>query len=134
MAQLHWGTGIGLHFQNDEEYYQALGFLAKSPSQVVVYTHKNDRSGAWAGQGKLQTYVSKKHLPPGLQESFLMSGDDRLSVTDYVENLVKNHAFICFSDPTGNLYTFYRFPNSVFDVKATVPSDFWEDFDRGYNW
>lgn len=53
MAQLDWGNGIGLHFQIDAEYYETLGFLAKNPSLVSVYTHDNDRSGAWAGQGKL---------------------------------------------------------------------------------
>ena len=59
MAQLDWGNGIGLHFQNDAEYYETLGFLAKNPSLVSVYTHDNDRSGAWAGQGKLHTHIDK---------------------------------------------------------------------------
>lgn len=134
MTQLDWGTGIGLHFQDDREYYETLGFLAKGKDYVAVYTHDNDRSGAWSGQGKLHTYIDKRKLPSGLQRSFIQSGDDRLSITDYVRNLIQNHAFRCFYDPTGNLYTFYRFPSSVSDVKATVPSYFWEDFDRGYNW
>lgn len=30
MAQLDWGTGIGLHFRNDAEYYEILGYLAKN--------------------------------------------------------------------------------------------------------
>lgn len=134
MAQLDWGTGIGLHFRNDAEYYETLGYLAKNPALVDVYTHDNDKSGAWGGQGKLQTKVSKNALPNGLRRSFIQSGDDRLSVTDYVRNLVYNHAFTQYYDPTGNFYTFYRFPNSVKDVKATVPNVFLEDFDRGYNW
>lgn len=134
MAQLHWGTGIGLHFRDDAEYYETLGFLSKNPSLVAVYTHDNDRSGAWAGQGKLHTHINKRLLPPGLRGAFIESGDDRLSVTDYVRNLVENHAFTCFHDPTGNLYTFYRFPNAVSDVKATVPREFLQDFNRGYNW
>lgn len=134
MAQLDWGTGIGLHFCDDAEYYETLGYLAKNPPLVDVYTHDNDRSGAWAGQGKLQTRINKSNLPDGLRRSFIQSGDDRLSVTDYVRNLVYNHAFAQYYDPTGKFYTFYRFPNSVVDVKATVPRTFWADFDRGYNW
>lgn len=134
MAQLDWGMGIGLHFRDDEEYYETLGYLAKNPAFVDVYTHDNDKSGAWAGQGKLQTRVNKRNLPEGLRRSFIQSGDDRLSVTDYVRNLVYNHAFDQYYDPTGNFYTFYRFPNSVADVKATVPRIFWADFDRGYNY
>ena len=134
MVQLDWGTGIGLHFHDEAEYYETLGYLAKNPALVDVYTHDNDRSGAWAGQGKLQTRVNKSSLPDGLRLSFVLTGEDRLSVTDYVRNLVYNHAFKQYYDPTGNYYTFYRFPNTVADVKATVPRKFWSDFDRGYNY
>lgn len=134
MAVLDWGTGIGLHFNNDAEYYEALGFLAKNPPLVVVYTHDNDKSGAWSGQGKLETRIAKSALPDGLRRSFLLSGDDRLSVSEYVQNLITNHAFSNFYDPTGNLYTFYRMPNNPNDVRLTVPNEYLADFDRGYNW
>lgn len=134
MMQLDWGTGIGLHFSDEAEYYETLGYLSKNPALVVVYTHDNDRSGAWAGQGKLHTHVSKRLLPPALYRAFMLSGDDRLSVTEYVRNLVENHGFTRFHDPTGNLYTFYRYPDSVLDVKDTVPSEYEEAFNRGYYW
>lgn len=134
MAQLDWGLGIGLHFLNDAEYYEALGYLAKDPALVSVYTHDNDKSGARAGQGKLHTRVDKRNLPDGLQRSFVQSSDNRLSVSDYVRNLVDNHGFTQYRDPTGKLYTFYRYPNSMMDVRATVPPAHWADFDRGYHW
>lgn len=135
MARLIWGkgTGIGLHFIDNSEYYETLGYLCKDPANVVVYTHKNDVSGAWAGQGKLETRINKNRLPSGLKRSFDLSGDNRLSITDYVENLVYNHAFSRFYDPTGNRYTFYRYPESLQDVRSTVPTQYWQDFDRGYN-
>lgn len=132
MAQLDWGTGIGLHFNSDNEYYETLGFLAKSPSLVDIYTHENEESGAWAGQGKLDTTIEKRSLPDGLKRSFIQSGDSRLSVTDYVRNLVINHGFTKYYDPTGNKYTFYRFPENVESVRNTVPSKYISDFDRGY--
>lgn len=134
MAQLDWGIGIGLHFEDNEEYYETLGYLAKNPALVDVYTHDNDKSGAWAGQGKLQTRVAKKNLPEGLRRSFILSGDDRLSVTDYVRNLIDNHGFDDYEDPTGYLYTFYRMPSDVSNVRATVPTRYLDDFDRGYDW
>ena len=37
MAQLDWGNGIGLHFKNDKEYYETLGFLAKNKSLYRKY-------------------------------------------------------------------------------------------------
>ena len=134
MAQLDWGIGIGLHFLDEEEYYETLGYLAKNPPLVDVYTHENDQSGAWAGQGKLQTRVAKRSLPDGLKRSFVQSGDDRLSVTDYVKNLIDEHGFDDFWDPTGNLFTFYRMPSDLANVRRTVPAKYLVDFDRGYNW
>lgn len=67
-------------------------------------------------------------LPSGLRRAFMASGDDRLSVTHYVRNLVENHKFTSFYDPTGDFYTFYRYPDSVLDVKNTVPSEYKEAF------
>jgi hypothetical protein len=135
MAKLDWGngTGIGLHFNNDEEYYEVLGFLSKKPSDVVAYTHENDISGAWSGQGKLETKIGKSQLPAALYRSFVQSGDNRLSVSDYVENLVYNHAFSNFYDPTGNQYTFYIFPESYEAVRNTVPQQYLRNFNIGYN-
>ena len=133
MARKDWGDGIGLHFTDDAEYFETLGYLTKEPSRVVTYTHKNDISGAWGGQGKLETKVNNNSLPNGLRRSFDLSGDTRLSVSDYVANLINNHSFTKFYDPTGKLYTFYRMPSSYTDVRATVPSSNLADFDRGYS-
>lgn len=134
MARLNWGNGrgIGLHFVDNEEYYETLGYLSKRPQLVSIYTHKNDISGAWAGQGKLETRVSVRTLPAALRRSFEQSGDDRLSVTDYVRNLVYEHAFDGYRDPTGNRYTYYRFPLDVNAVRDTVPDRYLDDFERGY--
>lgn len=131
MSQLDWGKGIGLHFANDGEYYETLGYLANHTDLVSVYTHDNDVSGAWAGQGKLQTNIDKILLPDGLKRSFDLSHDDRLSVTEYVKNLIDNHSFTNHYDPTGNRYTFYRTPSTLSDVRRTVPTGGLSAFDRG---
>lgn len=133
MAKLDWGMGIGLHFRNNSEYYEILGFLTKPRCPVVIYTHDNDMSGAWAGQGKLETKIPKHDLPDALKRSFIQSGDNRLSVSDYVENLIVNHNFNQYSDPTGNCYTFYRYPISHEEVLSTIPYEYVNDFYRGYN-
>ena len=133
MPRLDWGVGIGLHFYNNEEYYETLGYLSKQPQLVKIYTHKNDLSGAWAGQGKLHNKLTLHNLPRPLFVAFSDSGDDRLSVTDYVRNLIDNHAFRDFWDPTGKMYTFYRKPVSLESVARTVPEEYLEDFYRGYD-
>lgn len=134
MVKLNWGngTGIGLQFNDDSEYYEILGYLSKDYPLVCIYTHDNELSGAWSGQGKLETKIDKGNLPNALKRSFIQSGDDRLSVTDYVRNLINNHSFKLFFDPTGNKYTYYRKPSSIEDVKKTVPEKNLNDFNRGY--
>ena len=134
MAQLNWGRGIGLHFNNNEEYYETLGFLAKRARLVDIYTHDNGKSGAWSGQGKLETHVGVHILPRPLKEAFEQSGDSRLSVTDYVSNL-RNHGFTIEQDFAGNRYTYHLFPESIEAVMSTIESDeYVQDFLRGYNW
>lgn len=134
MAQLDWGRGIGLHFRNNEEYYETLGFLAKRSRPVDIYTHDNGKSGAWGGQGKLETHVGINFLPTPLREAFSQSGDARLSVTEYVLNL-KNHGFTIEQDFAGNRYTYHLFPASLDAVVDSIESDMYvEDFFRGYNW
>ncbi len=134
MARLNWGDGIGLHFRNNEEYYETLGFLAKKNRFIDIYTHDNRRSGAWGGQGKLETHVDINILPRPLRIAFEKSGDARLSVTDYVQNL-KYHGFTIEQDFTGNSYTFHLFPVSLDEVIESIESEeYVEDFFRGYNW
>lgn len=134
MAQLNWGKGIGLHFLDNKEYYETLGFLTKKSRMVDIYTHDNGRSGAWGGQGKLETHVGTNYLPRPLKSAFEESGDARLSVTDYVQNLRK-HGFTIEQDFTGNKYTYHLFPISVDAVIDTIESEeYVEDFLRGYNW
>lgn len=40
MAKLDWGRGIGLHFKNNNEYYETLGFLTKR-SSVALRAKRN---------------------------------------------------------------------------------------------
>ena len=109
MAKLDWGRGIGLHFKNNNEYYETLGFLTKRSRLVDIYTHDNGRSGAWGGQGKLETHVGT--------------------------HILRNHGFTIEQDFAGNRYTYHLFPESLDVVVKSIESEeYEEDFFRGYNW
>ena len=89
--KLDWGNV--LKFANDREYYEVLGFLAKDEEYVRVYTESNDKSGAWAPQGRmLLRNVNVKSLPEALMKAFETSTDGRISETKYVRNLKENMA------------------------------------------
>ena len=45
--------GNVLKFQNENDYYETLGFLSKDEEYIRVYTESNDRAGAWAMQGRM---------------------------------------------------------------------------------
>ncbi len=134
MVNLIWrkDDSIGLEFENESEYYETLGFLSKETRPIDIFTHENQRSGARAPQGKLKINFAG-HIPEPLAFAFDQSNDDRLSVSDYVDNLVNNHAFTRFVDPTGRRYTYHIYPESLEAVRETVPTRFLVDFERGYN-
>lgn len=134
MAQLNWGQGVGLHFQDNHEYYETLGFLAKRNRSIDMYTHNNKNNDVWSGQGKLETRVGVNILPRPLKEAFKQLGDARLTVTEYILNL-KNHGFTIEQHLTGSKYLYHLFPASLSKVSDTIESEeYLEDFFRGYNW
>ncbi|MBR3975962.1 MAG: hypothetical protein IKJ88_08885 [Clostridia bacterium] len=134
MVNLVWrkDDSIGLEFESESEYFETLGFLAKDSRPIDIFTHENQRSGARAYQGKLRLKTSE-NIPASLAWAFEQSNDDRVSVSDYVDNLVHCHAFTKFVDPTGLQYTYHIYPESLEAVRNTVPLRFLMDFDRGYN-
>lgn len=135
MVNLIWrkDNSIGLEFESESEYFETLGFLTKESRPIDIFTHENQRSGARAPQGKLQLHNVGRYIPEALNFAFDQSNDDRLSVSDYVDNLVRNHAFTNFIDPTGREYTYHIYPESYEAVRETVPVEFLDDFERGYN-
>lgn len=131
--KLDWGNV--LKFANDREYYEVLGFLAKDEEYVRVYTESNDKSGAWAPQGRmLLRNVNVKSLPEALMKAFETSTDGRISETKYVRNLKENHGFIKEVDPTGSDFTKWLYKESIEKVLETVPVKHENDFYRGYHW
>lgn len=131
--KLDWGNV--LKFADEREYYEVLGFLAKDEEYIRVYTESNDKSGAWAPQGRLLLRnVDISSLPEPLMKAFEISLDGRISETKYVRNLKENHYFIKEVDPTGSDFTKWLYKESLEKVLETVPKEYENDFYRGYHW
>lgn len=127
----HNNNSIGISFIDEHEYYETLGYLSKS-GRIRIYWHNNDRSGARSYQGKLEREIEVDLIKPRpLNKSFSRSGDHRLSVTDYVNNLRNNHNFTQYGDLNVD-YTVYLEPNNYLKIRNTVPAPYLADFDRGY--
>lgn len=133
MVELNWGNG--LVFDSEQEYYETLGFLCKEEEYIRVYVESNDKSGAWAAQGRMSLRnVSMDSLPESLKNAFEESVDGRISETKYINNLKANHYFTKVVDPTGNNYTQRLYMQSLEDVLTTIPEEYESDFYRGYHW
>lgn len=121
---------IGLEFPNYDDYYETLGFLSHPRTTVRIYTHKNQQSGAYGSQGKLE--CTNNILTRPLLNSFQQSKDNRLSVSSYVNTLIRMHHFQ-LDDPTNQAYTVHVSAPNVTTVRSTVPNNYLPSFDRGYN-
>lgn len=135
MAQLDgWNK---LKFQNESEYYELLGFLAKDDPVFVLETVENGRSGAGAAQTifRLQNGYSFDGLPRVIKEAYEVGNDPvRLSETRFIRNLIENHSFSKKTTSGEDDYITHWYKTSLDDVIDTVPVDYLRDFYRGYEW
>lgn len=56
MYQPIFGTKGQVSFINKHEYYELIGFLAKSDNTVSITWERNEEQGAWGSEGRLQFY------------------------------------------------------------------------------
>ena len=133
MVRLDWGRDFV--FNNENEYYETLGFLCKDVEVIKIYIEDNRKAGARGIQGRLRVVEGNyKSFPRPLNSLFENSNDKPPSVTDYVRNLIDNHSFKKEVDPTGKGYTTWFYKTSLNDVKKTIPQKYHNDFMRGYLW
>lgn len=127
--------GRSFVFNDENEYYETLGFICKDVEVIKVYIEDNRKAGARGIQGRLRVVDGNyKSFPRPLKSLFENSNDKRPSVTDYVRNLIDNHSFKKEIDPTGKGYTTWFYKTSLDDVKSTIPKKYHRDFMRGYLW
>ena len=106
--------GNVLKFQNENDYYETLGFLSKDEEYIRVYTESNDRAGAWAMQGRMSLRgVDIISLPEALKNAFETSADGRISETKFVKHLKAQHYFTKEVDPTGSNFTKWLYKESL---------------------
>lgn len=122
--------GNKLRFQNENEYYETLGFICNEKHYIRVYTESNERLGAWGSQGRLSISTNAIDAPEPLRKAFSESTDNRISETKYVRKLQDNHAFDVEDGDYSKTITF----SSITNVLDTVPDEYKEDFNRGFKW
>jgi hypothetical protein len=121
MYQSTFGTKSQVSFRNEHEYYELLGFLAKSNNTVSITWEHNEQQGAWGSEGRLEFYAVNRPITATLSHTAGNGGSiiSRVNCNDFVQNLNKNHAFVWGKD------------QPIDEIRTTIPAEYLTDFERG---
>jgi len=122
MYQANFGTNNPpqVQFNNENEYYQALGYLAKSDGSTSLHWENNENQGGWGSEGRIHFFVNSSVIP-GYFKQTSGTGNiiSRTNCNEFVENIVMNHNFIMGANQ--------NFSN----ILTTIPSQYLNDFNYG---
>ena len=122
MFKKSFGSKGQISFNNENEYYQALGYLAKSDNTTSIHWEKNEEQGAWGNEGRIHFYTSNPQIPG---EFKLTAGVGnilhRTNCNEFIKNIVNNHNFQ------------YEYPQDSVSIKSTISDEYKDDFDIGLN-
>ena len=122
MYQPRFGTRNQVQFNNEHEYYELLGYLAKSDGTTSLVWEHNEEQGAWDSEGRIQFNTSNRPYAATLSHTAGVGKiASRVNCNDFVQNLYDNHNFV--NGGTQN----------VTAIRATIPEEYLADFDRGLN-
>lgn len=120
MFKYKFGKKNQVQFKSENEYYQALGYLAKSDDTSSIHWEHNEEQGAWGSEGRIHFYVQNPLIPGNF--SFTAGNGNavsRVNCNEFVENLKVNHMFIMGKKQERG------------KIRNTVPTQFQADFDYG---
>jgi hypothetical protein len=122
MYKQSFGSLGQVQFDNESEYYELLGYLAKSDNSTYITWEDNDLQGAWGKEGRIEFHTD----PPAELSAYLKhtAGNggsvlSRVNCNEYVNHIVEKHKFVKRDVQNAEL------------IKSTVPEEFHVAFDRG---
>jgi len=123
MYKQRFGKGKQMKFATPNEYYETLGFLAKSDGSTDIRWENNHLQGAWGPEGRIYCYSNLTKFTDPLKNKFTKGRAKkvlhRINCSEFVKDLLDNHEFI-----KGGIQ------NTV-KILQTVPPQFAQDFDNG---
>lgn len=119
MYQATFGTKQQISFNSESEFYELLGYLAKSDGSTVLVWEDNDHQGAWAKEGRILFFEAAALRANLLHTAGVGNITSRVNCNEFILNIRTNHSFVL--GETQNI------PN----IRATVPQQYIVDFDAG---
>ncbi len=123
MYKSSFGRKNQIHFTSENEYYDFLGYLAKSNGTTSIVWEHNEEQGAWGSEGRIQIHINNFpftnncKLTAGRGSSII----NRVNCNEFIKNIETDHDF-----------TMGKVQN-VDDIRNTVPTEYLLDFNRGLN-
>lgn len=123
MYKPSFGTNGQIQFDNENQYYRLLGYLAKSDGSTSIVWEHNEDQGAWGSEGRIQIYT---HNMPQIGHYTPTAGNggnviSRINCNEFVTNLRVDHKFR------------YGKVQDVNSIRSTIPDEYLSDFDSGLN-
>jgi len=122
MYKQNFGTQNQIRFANESEYYELLGYLAKSDNSTSLTWEHNEDQGAWGSEGRIHFYIQNPPLSASLRHTAgVGSIVSRVNCNEFVENISTHNNFVMGHNQDLNL------------IRNSIPNQYLVDFDRGYN-
>lgn len=121
MFKEHFGTIRQINFETESDYYLFLGYLTKNDGSTRIVWEKNKQSGAYEDEGRIQFFAE---LPNEISENLKLTAGvgtilHRVNCNEFTKNIVEDHNFK------------YDNNQNVDQIRATIPDEYIEDFERG---
>jgi hypothetical protein len=126
MQQLVFGTKNQISFQNENEFYQALGFLSK-PNTTSIVWEENEKSGAWGSEGRIECFISQNQFSPCFRNCSFTAGNGgrilhRINCNEFVQHIHRNFNFVMGHS------------QQVEIIRNAISTTYLPDFEIGYNY
>lgn len=123
MYKQFFGKRNKMRFDSPKEYYETLGFLAKSDGSISLVWEHNENQGAWGSEGRIHCHNNINRFTEPLKRKFTAGRAKnvihRINCNEFVQDIVTNHSFQMGSNQDTNL------------IRTTIPPQFFIDFNRG---
>lgn len=117
-----FGKENQVKFRNKHEYYELLGFLAKSDRTSSLTWERNEEQGAWGSEGRIKFYSSVLPFSASLSYTAGVGNvQSRVNCNEFLKNLYEDHNFVNGDE------------QDIESIRATVPQEYLSDFERGLN-
>lgn len=123
MFKKSFGTKQQIKFNSEADYYEFLGYLSKNDGSTKIVWEHNDEQGAWGQEGRIEFFF---RVPTTLSVILTHTAGNssilsRVNCNEYIENLRSDHEFKVNTTQDVEL------------IRTTIPENFKDDFERGFN-